>query len=313
MNKKRVVMLFFIGVLLLSVIIPSGISAEEGPIEGIFKIFRDFFGFLPQLLSKNFGSDPAADFYARFLIWMLVFAVLYWPSTIVFSNAPRGVVITVPLTLSIISVVVIPPNILQHIFTTYSVFVTLILWALPIVAMFAISHKIFPGESKGHVIGRIFIYLLVLMLYSDFYNVFAESSWARSITQTQAWGYAKLIYPVLIIMIIIQFFKLGGNLNSILGGLGSQSNQRLESDIATIDRGLLQTENYGRRVEDRENADINRVAANETRSSELENNEERVLSGVVQTQQGSEAAAARETTDTEVASTNQDPAVHRVA
>src|SRR3989344_9497516 len=121
MAKKELLFIVLALFLLLSVGIPS-VQAAEGPLESALTIIYDIFGFLPeQITPSNISPGSQGDFYARFLLWMLVYAILYFAATHAFgSSAPRGVVITVPLVLAIISVILIPSNLIVVIISTYS-------------------------------------------------------------------------------------------------------------------------------------------------------------------------------------------------
>jgi len=140
--------------------------AAESMGEGIGRVFKNLFGFL--LVDFDIG-DPIKQFYVKFLIWVLVFTVLYYSSLRIFGeNTPRGVIITIPLTLSLISVLLIKDEMVQTIAESYGFFVAFILLGAPIVGIIFIM-RAFKEESLGRAafaIKAALFYLMAVIIHN---------------------------------------------------------------------------------------------------------------------------------------------------
>ncbi|MAH01849.1 hypothetical protein CMO87_01280, partial [Candidatus Woesearchaeota archaeon] len=95
MDKKKVFLL--LSSLLIMGLLSNVVSAqEEGAGLGeAFDTIRELFAFLPDLvtLKKLIGGDTAAIFWAKFLVWLLLFAVLFFGASKVFPDNNRIAVI----------------------------------------------------------------------------------------------------------------------------------------------------------------------------------------------------------------------------
>ncbi|MBU1704025.1 MAG: hypothetical protein KJ922_01545, partial [Nanoarchaeota archaeon] len=156
--------------LLVTSVVSTTAYAQQGPMQNVFKFLYDFFGWIPTKLSTLLGgnADLETVFYAKFLLWALMFAILYWGGLKVFKDAPKGVQITVPLVLSIMSVVLIPNAILRDIFGTYTLVATIVIWVIPLAAIMFINHSIthkFGGSRAGYII-KFFIFTVGAVILS---------------------------------------------------------------------------------------------------------------------------------------------------
>ena len=89
MGKKKVFLLL-VSLLFIS-LFSNYVSASNHEGTGLgdaFDTIRELFAFLPDLvtLEKLIGGDTAAIFWAKFLVWLLLFAVLFFGASKVFPD-----------------------------------------------------------------------------------------------------------------------------------------------------------------------------------------------------------------------------------
>jgi len=144
MSKKKVFLLLIslVFMSLFSNFVFAQIQPEEG-LGGAFDTIRELFEFLPEIvtLEKLIGEEPAALFWAKFLVWLLLFAAIYFGAGFVFKENQRIQVI-VSIVISLMGTLLIPVSILINIFQTYGLVAGVIVWSIPLVAGMVIAHKI---------------------------------------------------------------------------------------------------------------------------------------------------------------------------
>jgi hypothetical protein len=150
-------------------LLSTGVFAQEGPMENVFRFLYDFFGWIPAQLSKLLGGGAGAEtiFYAKFILWVLMFSILYWVSNkFIFKGANKGVQITVPFVISIMGVVLIPNNIITEIFATYTLVTVVLIWTIPVMGLLFLNHSIkqkFGTTPQGYII-RFFAFVVGAMV-----------------------------------------------------------------------------------------------------------------------------------------------------
>ncbi|MDP6139398.1 MAG: hypothetical protein QGI89_04890, partial [Candidatus Woesearchaeota archaeon] len=79
MSKKKVFLLISF-VVMISLFASSVSAQEEGGLAGVAETIEKLFGFLPNVitLEKLIGQEAAAMFWAKFLLWLLLFSVVYF-------------------------------------------------------------------------------------------------------------------------------------------------------------------------------------------------------------------------------------------
>ena len=165
MNKKKIAILIFL--LSLFTFLSIGM-VYAGPGESIGKALESTVGWIKLDLS-DIGGPSSSTFYARFLIWIFLFAALYFAAGYIFQGK-RNIQLAVAAVLAIIGAAVIPGTVLQGIFRSYFLFFSIVLFLLPIIAVFFLSHKIKEMEAfknkpaAGHLLsGVAFLVTLVVM------------------------------------------------------------------------------------------------------------------------------------------------------
>jgi len=112
MNNKKVFLLL-ISLVMMS-LFANVVSAQEEPGVGeslgeALNTIKDLFSFIPELitLEKLVSGEAAAVFWAKFLVWLVLFAAIYFGTTFVFKDK-KNIQISVALALSLIGALGIP-------------------------------------------------------------------------------------------------------------------------------------------------------------------------------------------------------------
>src|SRR3989338_7361355 len=122
MSRKKV-FLIVVSLVLMS-LFSFVVSAENGDgrgLGGVLDTFRNLFQAIPDALTLDNlvgGDNIAALFWAKFLIWLLLFAGLYFGASKVFADNKR-IAVVVALAISLMGALLIPNNIVINIFQTY--------------------------------------------------------------------------------------------------------------------------------------------------------------------------------------------------
>lgn len=108
-------------------------------------------------------------FYMRTLLWVLLFAILYYGVGFVIKDAKqKNIKITIAFVLALMTTVLIPAGLVEQIVTTYSLVGALLLIAIPICALLLINFKVLNKKERGfYVIKAILFYLVAVILYNS--------------------------------------------------------------------------------------------------------------------------------------------------
>jgi len=212
MSRKKVFLLL-ISLVFMSLFSGFAFASnhEGGGLTSAFETIRNLFGAIPDTLSleKLTGTSPdaAALFWARFLIWLLLFAAIYFGATKVFKDNKRIAVI-VAIAISLMGSLLIPANIVTDIFQTYGLAAGFMVWFIPVIAGLFLAHKI-----NNPVVKTAFYLILILLLVNIDKSLTQPGSWLDG----NNWvDYFRLLY----VAVIIAFFW---NLFSMFGGGGGVS------------------------------------------------------------------------------------------
>jgi hypothetical protein len=185
MNKK-LLLIVLVSLLLVSIIAPNVFAQAEG--QGIGHSLYKALGWLKIDISVLGGTtDEAAQatFIARFLIWIAVFAILFFVAHTVLFKGQRNISIALAAVLSLIGVVALPDGIIKAIFQSYSLFFAIAFLALPIIGTLLLKNLMGKTFDKHPVAGRAFnviaFFLLAVLL--------------GSLNSAMAGGFSYLIPP----------------------------------------------------------------------------------------------------------------------
>ncbi|MBI4439987.1 hypothetical protein HY638_03365 [Candidatus Woesearchaeota archaeon] len=236
-KAKRV---FFLGMALAILLSVSGLAAgdDKGPLETALGKIYEIFGFLPKVLTPELlqGGDEQAVFFAKFLIFLLLFSVLYFLSGAVFGES-KGVRFTVPFVISLMGTVLIPGAVLKNIFQTYTVVVAIIIWLVPVLGVFAINHFLREkmGDTRARHMASFLVYSFAIwVMYQMDQSIPLLLGPGESVARpwraaTQIHDYFGLIFAFLYILTIYHAFKFivgGGESGFKVVGEGSWASQK---------------------------------------------------------------------------------------
>ena len=210
MSRKKVFLLLVSFVFMMSLFANFVSAQEKSGLEGAFDTIRKLFGFLPEVitLEKLVGGDAAAVFWAKFLVWLLLFAVIYFGAGFIFKEQKR-IAIVVALVISIISTLLIPNEIIMNIFQTYGLVAGILLWFIPLGAALYLNHKI---QNRWLRVLILFIALIILM------NINATLG---KISGLGAWfDYFGLLLGIVLIMFLWNLFAAFGGEDRAEGARG---------------------------------------------------------------------------------------------
>jgi hypothetical protein len=162
--------------------------------------FHNIFGSLPNIitLDKLIGQENAALFWARFLLWILIFAVIYYGATFAFKTSEgvqKNISITVAIVFASISALLIPDPWIVGIFQTYGILAGILVWIVPVIAALFVASKIDNKLIKAlFYLGM----LLVLLSIDKSISAFFGQGWVDSLW----YG----LFRLFIAIIIIAFF-----------------------------------------------------------------------------------------------------------
>jgi len=214
------VFLIFLSVIMMN-LFSNVVFAQDGGLGeglgGVAETISDLFGFIPDVLSldKLTGASPdtLALFWAKFLIWLLLFAALYYGANKVFVDSKRVAVI-VALAISFMGALLIPEKIVVDIFQTYGLAAGFIVWFIPVVAGLFIAHKI-----GNPVVKTVFYLVLILLLINIDKSLTAPGSWLEG----NNWiDYFRLLFAVVIIAFIWNLFSMFGGGGGVSGAVSDR-------------------------------------------------------------------------------------------
>ena len=216
MNRKKVFLL--ISFVLMMSLVPGVVSAQDdGILGGLADTIQNLFGFIPEVitLEKLVGEDEAAVFWAKFLIWVLLFAVIYFGATAVPGLRDNNrIAIIIAIVISIISTVMIPAEIIFDIFQTYGLVSGIALWFIPLAAILYINHKL---ENRWLKVLVLMLALIILV------NINTTLSRLGGIGEW--FDYFGLLLAFVVIMLIWNLFTAFGGEGAGEGARDWASNQ----------------------------------------------------------------------------------------
>jgi len=148
MSKKKVFLLL-ISLVMMSLfanVVSASSHDDTGAGEGLKKAaetIKDLFGFIPEVLTveKLAGGDAGAVFWAKFLVWILLFMVIFYGTGFVFKDN-KNLQIGVAIAISLLGALGIPSVWILGMFKTYTLTASFIVFMAPVVAGLIMAHKI---------------------------------------------------------------------------------------------------------------------------------------------------------------------------
>ena len=219
MNRKKVILplsLLFILVLFSS----FAVAQEDDALSGLSKSIAKWFGFIPEMvtLEKLIANDALALFYAKFLIWVLLFAVLYFGAGFVFPEQKR-IRIVVALVIALMGTLLIPNVIIINIFQTYSLAAGLAVWFVPVVIGLYLAYKI-----ENRAIKVVFYLLLTIILLNIDKTINIAYRTQGNAGGAEWYEFFRLLLFVVVVAFIwnLGAMVFGGRAGSVGGAIGSK-------------------------------------------------------------------------------------------
>lgn len=192
MGRKNV---FFPIFLVLGIMLFSNIAnaQEESGLAGVAETIERLFGFIPNIitLERLMGEDAAAIFWAKFLVWLLLFAAFFFGATKAFKDNKR-VAAVVALVFSLIGTLMMPNGWIINIFQSYGFLAGLLIWVVPVAAGFYLVSKIKERLLKA------LIYLLMIFVLSAI-DKSITSSFGENLADNIGFSLFRLVLAVVII------------------------------------------------------------------------------------------------------------------
>ncbi len=221
MGRKKV---FFPIFLVLSIMLFSNTaySQEEGPLSRVADTVHDLFGFIPNIitLEKLIGEDAAAIFWAKFLVWLLLFAAFFFGATKAFKDNKR-IAAVVALVFALIGTLMMPNGWVINIFQSYGFLAGLLIWVVPVAAGFYLVSKIQQRLLKA------LIYLLMIFVLLAIDNSIT-SSFGEDLADNVWYSFFKLLLAVVIIAFLWNLLFAG--LDAVPHGGGEHGSEHRDGD-----------------------------------------------------------------------------------
>ena len=221
MSRKK--LLFPIFLVFVTALFSNVANAqEESGLAGVAETIQRLFGFIPNIitLEKLIGEEDAAIFWAKFLVWLLLFAGFFFGATKAFKDNKR-IAAVVALVFSLIGTLMMPNGWIINIFQSYGFLSGLLIWVVPVAAGFYLVSKIKQRLMKA----LIYLLMIFVLLAID-----------KSITSTFAEGVADSIwfslFRLVLAVVIIAFLwnLLFAGLDAVPHGGGEHGGEHRDGD-----------------------------------------------------------------------------------
>lgn len=242
MNKTKILLLSFFSLILalISSVVVYAQQFYEQPGAAIGEALYSALGWLTIDISR-IGVDDPATFYARFLIWIVIFAALYFASLFIFKDQKK-IAVAISAVLAIVGAVAIPDIFVKTIFESYALFFAITLIALPVVGLFYLGRKIqdmFPNSPKAvHLINALLFWFL-LTLFNGFnqgIKAGSEKGIFKTLYQYDAWfGFA---FALCLILMLWHFAALIMGFGGEAAGAAGRAAERAAEEPGGI-RGIF--------------------------------------------------------------------------
>ncbi len=213
MNKKNWAIALFI-VLLVSPLFANfaaaqATSAQPGVIESVLLTFVQNFGFLLDPHNANMVL------YTKVLFALIVILPIFYLLSFVFKGKSKAIPGIISFAIGMISIMAIPPSTIANLTATYSGIATVILYILPIAAIFAIYNfidKTVEEKSKvGAIIAKIVVCAVGFYYTINARTVLSQAADFNKVLGTTWINWVLFIFAALLFFAAMALFGLGKN------------------------------------------------------------------------------------------------------
>ena len=232
------------------------LAATDDGLLGVIEPISNLFGPIIEQLNSVWGGSPddSAIFVAKFVLWILLFALLYYPSNMIFKDAGKGVKVAIPFVLALLGTALMPAEILINVMQTYALAGALILWIIPIAGTWFLMHRV-PQEGAWKFL-RLILYIIIIYLLMNI-----SESITFMLGDLPEWlSYLNLVIGIVTIMFLKELLTIfrgseaGGDGGSGGGGLFNwwkkkipSSPQALPDEVATALQGAQKAEKLSKK------------------------------------------------------------------
>lgn len=213
-NKRVMASLFlsfFLSVLFLALFSSPAAAVEGGITDSIYTTLNSVFGFMDDvqvsLIGASGDAGEKATFWARFLIWILVFTIMYY---VLRMFLPGNIAGTIGFVLAIISVVGIPGTLLRDIIINYSIIASLVLLGAPIVGLLLFRFKM-KSQHGGHVlthVGFVLLDVLLIIFITKFLTTLRLDFSTAGTTWESVSQWAMLSVVIMVVILVFDILDL---------------------------------------------------------------------------------------------------------
>lgn len=171
-NYKRKLFLYSVlFAILLPTVQAANIYAQK--IKSFGKTFHEIFGPLlaPDIITNIAGGNQPYLFWAKFLLWVLLFAIFFFLTQKYLFEDKKNIAVTISAVIALISVIAIPTKLLTMIFEMYGFAGALIMYGGPLVAIGFFAAAInFPNNRRAEYFIKAILFFIIAALVTAFNN-----------------------------------------------------------------------------------------------------------------------------------------------
>src|SRR3989344_5166409 len=182
-------------------------------IKDLGNTFHELFGgFLaPDVMTKIAGGNQPALFWAKFLLWLLLFSLFFYLSHKFLFTDKKNISATIGAIVALISVVAIPTAVLVAIFQMYGFLVALILYGGPILAIVLFANLInFPQNRRAEFSIKAILFFIIAALITAFNKaIAADQNFTFSEQYGNIGGWLEFVATILAIVYVFRAIFTG--------------------------------------------------------------------------------------------------------
>jgi len=182
-------------------------------IKDLGNTFHELFGgFLaPDVMTKIAGGNQPALFWAKFLLWLLLFSLFFYLSHKFLFTDKKNISATIGAIVALISVVAIPTAVLVAIFQMYGFLVALIMYGGPILAIVLFANLInFPQNRRAEFSIKAILFFIIAALITAFNKaIAADQNFTFSEQYGNIGGWLEFVATILAIVYVFRAIFTG--------------------------------------------------------------------------------------------------------
>ncbi len=183
-------------------------------IKDLGNTFHELFGgFLaPDVMTKIAGGNQPALFWAKFLLWLLLFSLFFYLSHKYLFTDRKNIAATIGAIVALISVVAIPTAVLVAIFQMYGFLTAFVLYGGPILAIVLFANLInFPQNRRAEFALKAILFFIIAALITAFNKaIAADQNFTFSEQYGNIGGWLEFVATILAIIYVFRAIFTSG-------------------------------------------------------------------------------------------------------